>query len=60
MRARRAGTKLPVWAMRVSKATWRMNVDLPERLGPVISHTRPPSGPSRASLGTTRSIPPPC
>ena len=32
-----AGTKLPIWARSVSRATWRINVLLPDMLGPVIS-----------------------
>ena len=35
-----AGTKLPMWASRVMMAVWRMNVDLPPMLGPVIINRR--------------------
>ena len=34
--ASRAGTKLPIWAISVSSAAWRMYVLLPAMLGPVM------------------------
>ena len=37
MEASRAGMKLPICAMSVKSATWRMYVDLPAMFGPVIS-----------------------
>ena len=36
MRADFAGTKLPIWARMVRIAAWRMYVDLPDMLGPVM------------------------
>ena len=36
MRACSAGTKLPIWAIRVMSAVWRSNADLPAMLGPVM------------------------
>jgi hypothetical protein len=52
MRAFLAGTKLPIWASNVNRATWRMNVLLPDMFGPVMSQRMPSSGPRRPSLGT--------
>ena len=50
-----AGTKLPACAMTAMVATWRMYVDLPAMLGPVMSMIwlRPVS--SFAELGTKGS-----
>ena len=31
-----AGTKLPIWAIRLIKAVWRRNADLPDMFGPVM------------------------
>ena len=50
--ARRAGTKLPIWAISVISAVWRMNVLLPAMFGPVISSENPCSPPQTVSFGT--------
>ena len=39
--ARRAGTKLPICAISVSSAAWRMYVLLPAMLGPVMRRSEP-------------------
>ena len=39
--ARRAGTKLPICAISVSSAAWRMYVLLPAMLGPVMRRNEP-------------------
>jgi len=40
IRALVAGTKQPTWASSTISATWRIVVDLPPMLGPVISSMR--------------------
>ena len=37
MRARFAGTKLPIWASTAISAFWRRKVDLPAMFGPVTT-----------------------
>jgi hypothetical protein len=49
-----AGTKLPAWASTQRSATWRMYVDFPLMLGPVMT-AKNCSGVSSASLGTNDS-----
>ncbi len=51
IRAERAGTKLPIWAIRVSSATWRMNTLLPLMFGPVRIMIWQSAGSRRTSLG---------
>ena len=53
IRARFAGTKLPICASTASRATWRMYVLLPAMFGPVITQDRARRpGPSVVSFGT--------
>ena len=51
IRAREAGTKLPICAISAISAFWRRKVDLPAMLGPVISQIWPDfcSGPGERS-----------
>ena len=52
IRAREAGTKLPICAISAISAFWRRKVDLPAMLGPVISQIWPaPTLPSPACGG---------
>ena len=50
--AESAGTKLPVWAISVMIATWRIKVDFPAMFGPVRITTCSSEVDSLASLGT--------
>jgi len=52
MRAERAGTKLPIWAISTISATCLRYVLLPAMLGPVRTSSRLASRSSRVSLGT--------
>ena len=47
-----AGTKHPAWAMMVMMAVWRIKVDLPAMLGPVMMATRSSFISMSTSLGT--------
>ena len=47
-----AGTKQPIWAMMVMMAVWRIKVDLPAMLGPVMMATRSSFISMSTSLGT--------
>ncbi len=55
MRAALAGTRLPIWAISTISATWRMKVDLPAMLGPVMTRIWLSRVSMTTSLGTKRS-----
>jgi len=51
MSARDAGTNIPIWQRSADIATWRMYVDFPPMLGPVMTTRRPSSGDISQSFG---------